>query len=79
VFPVRYELYLCVPYGSHSKQRDPTLSEGLAGYAWEPSKQNLFLTPELLGSASHCPPPLNSNHSLSLSLSVNSDCSLKQH
>jgi hypothetical protein len=21
VFPVRYELFLCVPYGSHSKQR----------------------------------------------------------
>jgi hypothetical protein len=21
VFPFRYELYLCVPYGSHSKQR----------------------------------------------------------
>jgi hypothetical protein len=20
VFPVRYELYLCVPYGSHNKQ-----------------------------------------------------------
>jgi hypothetical protein len=49
-------MYVCYEEGT----------EGLAGYAWEPSKQHLlFLTPQLLGSASHCPPKFY--HSLSLS------------
>jgi hypothetical protein len=40
VFPVRDELYVCVPYGSHSKQRlfPQTSSTGWAAY-W---RRNLF-------------------------------------
>jgi hypothetical protein len=52
---VRYELDCKYCY---KVKPNPTLPEGLAGNAWEPSKRNfLFLTPQHLGSASHCLPP----------------------
>jgi hypothetical protein len=34
VFPVRYGLYLCVPYGSHSKQRVSESKPSARGYNW---------------------------------------------
>jgi hypothetical protein len=57
---------------------NPTLPEGLAGNAWEPSKRNLlFLTLQHLGSASHSL-PLKILNSLT-SLTVNSDTHKDQY